>query len=58
MPLPPCPNCAGPMSVSHTFYAVEGGPRLQHLVCQGCHVGLTQTDNQENEEEVNEEERT
>jgi hypothetical protein len=41
VPTPRCPNCSGPMALSHKFQPEPDGPRMHHFHCTMCKVGLT-----------------
>src|SRR5436190_16858041 len=49
---PRCPICSGPMVLSHKFYAEPDGPLMRHFHCKCCKVGLTQADEEYNDEDV------
>jgi hypothetical protein len=49
VPTPRCPNCVGPMVLSHKFQPEPDGPRMWHFHCKSCKVGLTQANDDDEE---------
>jgi hypothetical protein len=45
------PNCLKAMTLGHSFRAVEEGPVLRHLYAGRAGIGLTQADDEGNDED-------